>query len=181
MKQFLVTAELDLSQKPDWLDNFRKKYDEPYVFHITLKPGTLVQESDIPKLKKTIQGIIKNYNPLEIEFNNIVFSNNSPTGICIMIPAEENTELKKLQKNLLLSLSAFGELEKIHHKPFDENFWPHLTIGRRLSKNLADNAKKEIGQDSKCKARIFKIVLTIVENMNVEDLSKPRNKTIFNL
>ena len=36
-KIFSITVEMDLIVKPDWLEGFRKKYDYPYKYHLSLK------------------------------------------------------------------------------------------------------------------------------------------------
>ncbi len=50
-KIFHIAAELDLTKKPDWLDDFRVKYDKPYPNHITLKTNTFFDSNDFKNLK----------------------------------------------------------------------------------------------------------------------------------
>lgn len=51
MKIFAVYSGLKLSKRPEWLDDFRKKYDDPYEYHIILKQPSYIkkeqQELDI--------------------------------------------------------------------------------------------------------------------------------------
>ena len=44
-------AKVELTKKPNWLDDFRSKYDEPYEYHVTLKQPCVIEEDLIPEIK----------------------------------------------------------------------------------------------------------------------------------
>jgi 2'-5' RNA ligase len=180
-KVFLLTLEFELEEKPKWLDGFRIKYDEPLNYHITLKFLTLIKESDLPKIRSKVKSIAKANKPLTLEFDKYFFDRIKDRNY-IMVSAKHNNDLYRLQKMVVSELRVFGETIKSHYNDFENNFTPHITIGRRLLNDVFQIAKNELEEEIYCKANITKLALTVVdENSTVDDVINPKNTTYYDL
>lgn len=78
-----------------------------------------------------------------------------------MIRARENEQLARLQADLRTELHSFGEHTKPYFAQFEENFTPHITIGRKLSNERFEEAKSELQEPTHCLAIINKVDLSI--------------------
>jgi 2'-5' RNA ligase len=179
-KIFQVSADFELDKKPGWLDYFRSKYDKPYSYHVTLKNSSYFNENDLEKIKEALVAIAKKHRELKVVFNKL-FLSNSPKGECVMIEAEPNEELNKLQKEISSKLLKHGEHILEEYKEYENNFRPHITIARYLTPDQAEIAKKELGDDMHCEALIDKLVLTTANNDEYEEWSNPENETHIKL
>lgn len=175
---FNIVAEFNLNKKPDWLDGFRKKYDKPYRYHITLKTCTFFDNNKFENLKNDLESITKKYNSIQIIFNEL-FMGHTSTGECIMIKADKNKKLFKLQKEIANKFSNYGEHVSEEYKKFESNFEPHITIARHLTCEQYERAKNELIKDLYCKALIKEIVLTVARENTFEEWSKPENKLSY--
>jgi 2'-5' RNA ligase len=180
MIAFYVSADFELSTKPEWLDNFRRKYDEPYEYHITLKNETYTSMENVETLGEILGKIVSQYNPFTVTFKNI-YHDKTPKGEVIMIKAEENKTLLELQKTVRESLKAFGPHVKAHHKAFEDNFNPHITIARHLSEEQFISAIQEVGESTICEAIIDKVVLTTTEEKNGTEIPESIRQRTFHL
>lgn len=179
-KIFNIVAEFKLTSKPNWLDDFRKKYDKPYNYHTTLKTCTYFNENEFEELKITLKKILKSYSPHEISFNKVIIRQTSKGG-CIMIKSDKNKELVKLQKEISEKFSKYGKHISKKHKKFEINFNPHITIARHLNQEQLIDAKNELKEDIHCKAKIKQLVLTTAKQDSFEEWSNLNNKTYFSL
>jgi 2'-5' RNA ligase len=179
-KIFNVVAEFELDKKPDWLDDFRKKYDKPYHYHITFKNNTYFEESDLEKIKIDLENILKSYRKIKIIFNNLFFSQTSK-GNYIMIRAEKNEALDKLQKEISSKLSKYGNNISEEYKKFETNFEAHITIARALTQEQLNSAKTEMKEDIYCEVELKEVFLTIAKEDTFDEWNNPNNKTLFKL
>ncbi|PIR76279.1 MAG: hypothetical protein COU32_02910 [Candidatus Magasanikbacteria bacterium CG10_big_fil_rev_8_21_14_0_10_42_10] len=177
-KIFHITAQVDLNLYPRWIDIFRETYDKPYPMHISLKTNTYCQEEATTHIKKELKELCKNYTTMHLQFHGI-FTKKTDNGWSIMIRAEENTQLLKLQKEISKTFSTYGDHIAKQYAEFELSFIPHITIGRRLSDENFREAQNMIHDDSLATATIQKIVLTIVDNAVFEEWTDPQNKTVF--
>lgn len=177
-KMFNIVAELKLMDKPNWLDSFRKKYDKPYHYHITLKTCTYFNENELENLKFTLKDILKIFNPIKITFNK-VFIRQASKGGCIMIEADKNEKLISLQKNISEKFSKYGKHISKEHRTYEVNFNPHITIARHLSQEQLIDAKNELKENTHCKAKIKELVLTVANHDSFDEWSNSNNKTYF--
>jgi 2'-5' RNA ligase len=177
-KLLSIGAEFDLKKKPDWLDAFRRKYDRPFRYHVTLKTSTYFRSRDLESIKSEVLTITGKYPAMSIIFNKL-FIGPSPKGMCIMIEAENNTKLTNFQKEISVAISKYGEHLTEQHKNFELNFRPHITIGRELTPAQFNTAKQELKEDLRCEATIEEVVLTTVDRDVFEEWSKASNKTHY--
>lgn len=181
MQAFSVTLDFELKVKPYWLDKFRKKYDDPVPYHITLKQKTYLKNGEVEDIEKELNDIALNYSQIKIIFNDM-FINQTPKGHVIMLRASHNHMLLELQGNISKQLSKYGEIIKSYTKDFEANFDPHITIARHLTQGNVNKAKLEIVGDIKCTALVEEIVLNVASSdINSFDFVNPKYKTKFKL
>jgi 2'-5' RNA ligase len=175
VKVFDLRLDPVLEEKPSWFDEFRKKYDEPYDYHITLKYPTLVNDKDLLKLKNETRQIAKSFNIVVVEFENYLFGK-TKNGNLIMIAAKDNKDLIRLQKAVVKSLSKFGKTTQTNYKEYEADFIPHIALARKLNDEAFLKAKKQIKKKTYCRATITKLVLTIVDKKYTRsDYLNPKN------
>ena len=179
-KMFSITFELELSQKPDWLDDFRKKYDHPYEYHITLKTKSYFDEKDLKEIKTKLSEISKVTNKIKINFEKLRIDL-STKGWCIMIDAEENRELMGFQKYISSEFAKYGEHVDENSAKYEKDFHPHITIARKMDKDTCDKAESELVNDTHCEGIIKDLVLAVVDEDLSENWSAEKNRTIFKL
>lgn len=177
-KLFQISADFNLTVKPDWLDAFRHKYDLPYDFHVTLKTTTCFNPTDEEEIKQTAKQISEKQEPLEVIFEKLYISQ-APSGWCIMIEAKPNDELIKLQKIISDSFSKYGEHASEDKRRFEKEFRPHITIARHLTKDELKQAQSELGTDLHCKSLINNLSLYIADEDNFSQWSKPENRFVY--
>ncbi len=183
MKIFVVTANVQLTDKPKWLDDFRLRYDKPYHFHITLKQPSFIELNQIEEVKNKLATLFLTDNPfrmINLKFDKLKISTDAPGGICIMINSEdENVQI--LQKKVVDVLSQFVNYYKPKYQIYEKQFEPHITIARDLDEARFAEASKELEQSYIFEAKIDKIILTVVDNFNPEEANNPNNQTIYML
>lgn len=176
---FSIQTEFDLSRKPAWLDDFRLKYDDPYRYHVTLKNLTIFDGRNLDSLKTDLLALAADFKPIEVSFSELSVNTTSKGG-CIMILAEENSKLKDIQKIISNTFSKYGISASREVEKFDSYFMPHITIGRHLTPENFEIAKKELStKDLSCSAIIDECVLTIVKEDTVKEKTDPKNKFFF--
>lgn len=177
---FQISADFELKKKPDWLDDFRAKYDLPYDYHITFKTTTYFKDEDLEKMKIEMEDMAKNNEPIEIIFDKLFIAPTSK-GWCIMLEARPNDKLFAFQREISKRFSKYGDIispERVEH---EKNFKPHVTIGRHLTDEQLERAKSELGEDLVCDTIIQNLVLTTVKDYVFEEWSKPENRTFYKL
>jgi len=63
MRDFSIFCDFDLSVKPNWLDSFRAKYDDPLPYHFTLKNSTYLENMSEEVIKSILQQILHSHFP----------------------------------------------------------------------------------------------------------------------
>ena len=180
-KIYAVWAKIKLNKKPDWLDNYQKKYNNLYEFHVTLKQPCFIDESDLPNIKlivpKVIDSFVFDNHKIEVVFKKIDADREDKS---IMISAEENDILMDLQYKIRTALKEYSNYRKQIQKEYETNFKPHLTIAMDLADKF-DDAVRDIGKDTKCVGEITEIILSCVKENTVEEAKNPKNLTIYKL
>jgi len=181
MKYFFITLDFDLDKEPKWIKNFRKKYDEPFQYHITLKTATSVNEKDIDSLKSDLEKIVRKFKKIKVDFDKLYINERAANGACIMILAKKNKVLFDLQKEISQKLSKYGKHYLLEYEKYEKDFLLHITIGRGLDKDRFKKAKNDLGNDFKCSATVDEVVLSMVDEIEPRDLIDKKNKIIYKL
>jgi 2'-5' RNA ligase len=183
MKIFVVTADIELTSRPEWLDDFRNRYDKPYRYHITLKQPCSVNEDQVEEIKDRLATLFsksRSSQKIDLKFDELKISPDAPGEICIMINSSNET-VRKLQKKVVDALSQFANYYKPEYQTYEKQFEPHITIARDLDSQKLQEASKELEQDYTCEGKIGKVVLTVVGNFGPEEANDSKNQTIYNL
>ena len=182
MKIFAVYTNVTLTQKPDWLDDFRSRYDEPYPYHVTLKMPCDIKEAQVSEIKNLLSKLFsKPGNSIELTFNSLRIDDETSDDVCIMIDAEKNDKIIQLQKDVLRTLSKYNQYHKEKYQEYEKDFKPHITIARNLDEHSYAMASTELKQDFRCKGIITEVVLGIVDNLNATEANNPKNQTIYSI
>lgn len=181
-KIYAVYCIVKLTKQPEWLDNFRKKYDEAYDFHITLKQAAYIEDWQISDIRKILDGILTNFekdkNNIELKFENLVLDEK---GGYIYLFANSNQIIDNLQKKIRNSLKIYSRYINPKSIKYEYNFKPHITIARDLNKQRFAEAKSVMGQDYMCEGRVVEIVLSCVKEISVEEAHNPENLTNYKI
>lgn len=185
MKIFAIYCNIQLTKKPDWLDDFKNKYNYSYDYHITLKQPTYIEEDEI----KNVQNILSNiFNELKIPngqisltFNKVITDTDKQGKSLIMLNAEENGEINALQKKIVLALKNYSNFFYPESEKWENGFNPHITIADELNDNQLKQAMDDIGNNVECEAVVKEVVLSLVSDMSAEEANNPENKTIYKL
>lgn len=182
MKIFAIYTNLTLTEKPQWLDGFRRKYDKPYNFHNTLKQPCFIEEKKILELKNNTSLFFKSLklknHKIEIVFDEIS-TDKSKDGITIMLSSKGHSVLVDLQKDLINYLEQYKNYVKPKYQSYEENFNPHITIARNLSPDQFNEATKYLSGHYSCKGEITTVTLSIVDEVTPEEANNPLNQVNF--
>jgi 2'-5' RNA ligase len=168
MKVFGLGLFFELIKEPSWLANFRKRYDDPVGYHVSLKLPTYIDGVNLAKLKEVAKETANTSNPFTVDFDKYFF-NKTSTGNLIMISARHNDNLVSLQKEVVKRTKSFGKTIKPYYEEFENNFNPHITIARKLDYNEFLEAKSGLKKPIYCQANIDKLRLHIMKKMNRVD------------
>ncbi len=184
MKIFALYTKFDLTSGPPWLDEFRKKYDEPWDLHITLKQPCFIPDGEVGKLRSRVKSF---FSELEIPDHVIpvrfeeVFVHHSEDGVTVMVRAERSESLLTLQRNVVGALADYMQYVDPDSRAYEENFDPHITIGRRLSPEQHREASTYLANGCVCEGTIKKVVLSVVKDETLEEGLNPANQTVYDL
>lgn len=183
MKIFAITGNVILTQKPEWLDTFREKYDKPYEYHVTLKQPCFIQESEFAGMKTKLDSIFesRSYSTIDLTFNSIKIDTKDPLDICIMINSPMGGAIHALQNLIVAELSTYKNYCKPESADWEQNFQPHITIARDLNAIQLEQAKQDLKDDLACTGMVSEVVLFCVDNLNPAEAKKPENQTIYKL
>ncbi|MFT4307807.1 MAG: 2'-5' RNA ligase family protein [Candidatus Woesearchaeota archaeon] len=174
---FSVHAELDFVEKPLWLDEFRRVFDKPRPYHLTLKTNTYLESDQVVELASVLERIAREHRPMTVTFDRIEQSK-APRGWCLMIMAVPNPALNELQRDVS-QRCAFGPHTHPVFESFEREFAPRLTIARHLDDGGLERARSRLG-DGSCVVRVRAIASTITARAD-ERLSDASNTTVFTL
>lgn len=194
MKLFAIYTNVNITEKPDWLDGFRSKYDleyhadtdtfdVPYDAHITLTQPRFITDSDAAKLRTELTNFFKDYsNKIEVEFSELHLDRQDAINNgCIMVDSVNIDELSKLQSKMRDFVSGNSDFCDIKHKSYEDNFIPHLTIGRDLSKTRFDKALSELPDEIRIKATINEVILAVIPDESATERKDPKNLTVYRI
>lgn len=180
MKIFAVYGKLEIENSPKWLEDFVKKYKFDYDFHITFKQPCFINAGQIDNIKKTLSDILaKTMFPnhkIEMIFNKVVPNKDKD---CVMLGAEDNLKLSRLQKKILMRLKNYQSYCEPETKEYEENFKPHLTIAMDLDKNIYQKALSDIPTNFQINGEIKKIILATVNKNSSDESKNPSNLHVF--
>jgi len=195
MKFFAIYTTVKIINKPDWLDDFRSKfdleyntdtgcYDDPYEMHITLTQPRYISDGDIQMLKVKLNELFErnDTDKLDVEFSDWHLDRQDTTSKgCIMIKSSEYRKLSNLQRQILEIIGNNHNFLETKYEAYEKNFIPHLTIGRDLSKERYDSAISMLPKSVLVKAEVDNIILAIVKDKSTAERNNPNNLNVYRL
>lgn len=176
MKIFAVYSVVILEKKPDWFDDFRLRFDKPYDLHITYKQPCWIDDDEVENIKSKLNNIFQvNQGKIDIEFDRIVASKGEDEKYCIMIVAKKNERLMKIQKCIVHVLKDYRDFLEAETQSYEDNFMPHITIGRDVSEEDWKLWQKKIEDDCLCAGCVDEIVLSVVKEITVDEAKNESN------
>ena len=181
-KIYALYCIVRLTKKPEWLDDFREKYDKAYDFHLTLKQAAYIDDCQIRDIRKILDGIFadfkKDKNNIGMTFDNLVLDNEEGY---IYLFADSNQMLDNLQRKVRNALKEYSEYVNPESSKYEYDFKPHITIARELNDDKFKEAVTEIENDYVCKGEITEIVLSCIKEISVEEAHNPDNLIRYKL
>lgn len=184
MKIFALYSDVVLTKQPEWLDGFRKQFNEAWDLHITLKQPCFIQDKDIDQLKSVVSKFFSTFSVSKHELNLVfkrVVIKNEEDGAIIMFMAEPNEVLADLQRKLCESLRQYSDYVESESQSYERNFQPHITIAQHLSVQQLNEAEKVLNSGEIGEALINGVTLSIVKELTVDESRRPTNKTVYKL
>lgn len=181
MKIVSVYAHIKLLQKPGWLENFRKKYNNPFDYHVTLKQMFFVNESELADIHHRLRDLFRTRpvpgHSITLTFDTLRADKDDGS---ILIMAQANDEILRLQKMVISKLSDYTRYYSAELKQYENHFEPHLTIAFDLGDRF-DSALSDIHHDIECVGEVKKILLSCVNEISLKETTNPKNLTVFRL
>lgn len=184
---FAVQTNVELTNKPDWLDSFRSRHNaKRYDYHVTLKQVCVIEQHQIPIIKNLLSEYFEKeqLRAIPVRFNelNLADSKKEAGEAYIMINSETNEIINKLQKDIVDVLSDFNNYFWPDSKQYEERFIPHITIAMDLDAESFERAKEDLKDDYQCEGIITKVILSVVHNFDPQDKTKSYHEdSIYNL
>ncbi|MBI2645088.1 2'-5' RNA ligase family protein [Candidatus Uhrbacteria bacterium] len=180
MKIFALYTNITLTKKPDWLDDFLKKY-QPHGLHVTLIQPRFIKEDDSDEVKRKISQFFaqQTIDPMSVVFDEAMY--NKDTSGAIMLYARNAKELMRLQKELCEILSEYSSYVDPATEEYEKNFRPHITIGDTIPNEQYQESLKILEEGYMCEGIIKEVVLAVVKNQTLEEITNPANKIIYKL
>lgn len=184
MLVFGVYSTVSLTQKPEWLDVFRAKYDKPYAYHVTLKQSCFLDEDQKEEVRARLdvffQKRMSPKGPIELVFSKLVKARELHDGCTtIMIDAEPHPLLERLQKEIVTVLDTYRNYCKAESEVWERDFHPHITIARNLPDDQLLLAERDLHSDLVCRGVITQVVLSRVKEDTPEEAKKLENQTTY--
>lgn len=181
-KIFAVWAKVKLIEKPDWLDDYKKKYNNFYPVHVTLKQPCFIDEEKFDETRNIVSDIIEGFDfkdhKIKLVFEEIFIDKYDKS---IMIRTKNRGIIMDLQHKLRTALKGFGSYVEPELETYENNFYPHLTITGSIDDDQFKQAIKDIGKDTRCAGEINEIILSFVKDDTAEELKNPKNLILFRL
>ena len=185
MKIFAVYLSIDLTKKPDWLDDFRKQNNAWFGLHITLIQPRFIEDDQIDHLKARISDFLKKERltstDKRLSFDKIVFEETAGRKYLFMWFTKENAMLMRLQKDLVSLLKDYDKYTDGSTKEYEMDFRPHITIAEDIDANKKFEVEKLLSSSVACEGIINNLALPIVKDTSKEERENAENITLYQL
>lgn len=175
MTTFAVYTNIVFVDKPDWLDEFKERYNQiKYKDHVTLIQKRRVAEGDIDEVKAKLNIFFSQnlFKQIQVTFNSL---DTDPTGVevgdgCIMA-VTENSSIVDLQNALRNIFVKYNDYVIPRSEMYEKDFRPHITIVDNLNKERFELAKSNLKADVVIKGIITEVILGVAYGDKKEEFS----------
>lgn len=186
MKIFALYLKVKLTKKPEWFDEFVKKYFEYIDFmHVTLIQPRYFDESEVAILNNKISEVLEKFIITEedkkLYFDNLVVDKGPEMDYVFMVNSQENKFVNNIQRELRAALKGYDQYLKEKTKKYENDFMPHITVTDSLDDERKKEAVKYFDGDYKIEGVIEGLVLPTVKDTSFEERTDPNNLKIFML
>ncbi len=185
MKIFAIYLRFNLTQKPEWFDEFRSKYSSTSILHITLIQPRYVSEDRIEYVKSIVMETLEKYKFNEQDkkliFSKTELEKENNGNYILMTFIRENKSIFDLQKFLLKTLEEFNNYCDEETMGYESNFRPHLTIADRIAPEFKEETLKYITEDSRFEGNIKDLVLAVVKEQTISESEDFDNWHVFDV
>ena len=126
-KIYAAYCIVKLTKQPEWFGDFRKKYDEAYDFHITLKQPAYIEENQLGEIKNKLDGILNDFakkkSKIRLTFDKLLIDENddSDKSGYIYLFSKNNSPVDNLQLKIRSELKDLAIIVNL-------NLWNTNTI-----------------------------------------------------
>ena len=181
-KIFAIYFKINLTQKPEWFDEFRDAYQGTKILHVTLVQPRFIEEDQVPNIKSKIQEVLNKYNFTDdikkIIFNKLESGEGMDWKYVFMLLAEENKTLINFQKDLVVAMRRYSNYCDEPNKEYETNFKPHLTIGVNIEPKDKDKALRYFYSEYTCVGAITELILPVVKDRSVEEADNIKHYSV---
>ena len=185
MKIFAAYLTIDLAEKPGWLDDFRKKNNAWFEFHITLIQPRYIEDDQIENLKARISEFLKDrqfsIDGKRLSFDEPVFDESPEGKYLFMWFAKENLKLTRLQKDMVDLLKDYDKFIDESTKEYETNFKSHITIAENIDADQKSKAEMFLSLNSRCEGIIKAMALPIIKNTSKEERENKDNIVLYEI
>ncbi len=119
--------------------NFMKiRWVEPQYMHLTLKYFGPTDDSTIAKIIDILEGFLSSQTPFALQINRLAMFGSKGAPRVLWLGIEEEEMLKELVHNIQKKLNKLGLYSD------NQNFVPHISIGRIIKTNSNSFFQKQI-------------------------------------
>lgn len=183
MKIFAVYLKINLTERPDWFDEFRSLYSPRSILHITLVQPRYIQENDIESVKEKVAQVLSEFvfteDDKKIIFDATDIEKDADGDSSFLWFIQENKLIVNLQKRLVEELKNFSKYCNEVTKQYESNFKPHMTVTDAIQ-NRAEVVEL-LSRDQKCAGVLTELALPIVKDKSIEETENPKNILLFKL
>ncbi len=184
MKIFAIYTKLVLIIKPDWLDEFREQYHQPWDWHVTLKQPCFIEEDKVDRVRRKVDDFFSNLviegHKIELTFDELV-SDEGKNGAVVMVASRNAQRLMELQKNLCAVLYEYQNYVEPEFQGYEKHFNPHITIGDHLSGERYAESLEYLKNGCWCEGVINEVILSIVNDRSLDEAKRESNMTAYSL
>ncbi len=173
MKIFAIYAVVKGEIKSAELNMFRKKYDEPYELHVTLKQPIQIDENEVDEVKQILSKLDTPKSRI-----NIIFNKMSGDEKVLMVDVDENLIIINLQKEILRILHRYDSYVDAETEQYEIDFKPHITVARDVDAQSLSSIKAQLEKILPLKAFIDSITLAVVDHICPKESLNPDNLTV---
>lgn len=185
MQIFALYFRVALREKPEWFDDFYKKYEGVNDLHVTIIQPRYIDEKRIDELKQRVSDFLRTHalgeEDKNLKFGELVCGPEEDGTYLCMLNAPLKSGLFAFQNGLKEALSSFENYVEEITREYEADFKPHITIARNVPEDKTEKMMSYFKEPYIIKGILTELVLPVVKNTSPEETKDPKNITIVDL